>query len=152
MNYYLSVLKNYATFTGRARRSEYWYFVLFNMIFSIVALIIDYFLGTTINIEQSNGYSSLSIHIGYINLLYGLAMFLPGLAVLVRRLHDVGKSGWFIFICLIPLVGAIWLLVLLCTDSKSGSNQFGPNPKGIGNHDEIDEIGSDLVNKTSPGR
>ena len=144
MNYYLSVLKNYANFTGRARRSEYWYFILFNFIFSIAALLIDYMLGSTINVEQSNGYSYTGIHLGYINILYGLAVFIPGLAVLVRRLHDVGKSGWFFFICLIPLIGPIWLLILMFTDSKVGINQYGPNPKGIGNHDEIDEIGSDM--------
>ena len=144
MKYYLSVLKNYANFNGRARRSEYWNFVLFNVLFSLAALAIDYLLGTRFDYEQTNGVSYISIHLGYINIIYGLATFIPGLAVLVRRLHDVGKSGWFIFICLIPLVGAIWLLVLLFTDSKVGVNQYGPNPKGIGNHDEIDEIGSDM--------
>jgi len=144
MKYYLSVLKNYANFNGRARRSEYWFFVLFNVIFSIVALIIDYLLGTRFDYEQAYGQSYINIHLGYINIFYGLIMFIPGLAVLVRRLHDIGKSGWFVFICLIPLVGPIWLLVLLFTDSKPGVNQYGPNPKGIGNHDEIDEIGSDM--------
>ena len=144
MNYYLSVLKNYANFNGRARRSEYWFFVLFNVIFSIAALIVDYLLGTRYDFEQAYGESYISIHLGYINIIYGLLMFIPGLAVSVRRLHDLGKSGWFILICLIPLIGPIWLLVLFFTDSKVGVNQYGPNPKGIGNHDEIDEIGSDL--------
>lgn len=144
MKYYLSVLRNYATFTGRARRSEYWYFALFNLIFSIVISAIDYALGTQFVYEQMTDYSSIHIQFGYINLAYSLLMFIPGLAVLVRRLHDVGKSGWFFFICLIPLVGPIWLLVLLFTDSQFGNNKYGPNPKGLGNHDEIDEIGNEL--------
>jgi len=121
MNYYLKVLQNYATFSGRARRSEYWYFVLFNMIFAIVAVILDNVLGTAI---EGVGY-------GPIYGLYVLAVFLPGLAVSVRRLHDVGKSGWFFFIVLIPLIGAIWLLVLMAKDSNVGENEYGAYPKEI---------------------
>jgi len=115
MNWYLAVLKNYAGFSGRARRKEYWMFVLFNTIFSIVALILDYILET--------------VFIIYI--LYILAILIPALAVLVRRLHDIGKSGWWYFICLVPIIGGIWLLVLLVTDSTPGENQYGPNPKEI---------------------
>lgn len=142
MNYYLNVLKNYAIFSGRARRSEYWYFALFNFIFSIVAVALDHALGTTFKFETFNG--TINSPYGYCYLIYVLVIFLPGLAVVVRRLHDVGKSGWFIFISLIPIVGAIWLLVLLFTDSISGPNKWGLNPKGIGNHDEIDEVGNYL--------
>jgi len=119
MNWYLEVLKKYAVFDGRARRMEYWYFFLFNMIFAIVAMILDNVLGIAI---EGLGY-------GPIYLLYCLALLLPGLAVSVRRLHDVGKSGWFFFIVLIPIVGPIWLLVLFCRDSMTGENQYGPNPK-----------------------
>ncbi len=119
MSWYLQVLKKYATFSGRARRKEYWMFVLFNIIFSVVATILDSVLGT---LDQDTGYGLLSG-------LYALAVLLPSLAVLVRRLHDIGKSGWWIFITLIPLVGAIWLLVLMVTDSQPGDNQYGPNPK-----------------------
>ena len=140
MNYYLAVLKNYATFTGRARRSEYWYFVLFNIIFIIVAMFLDNIFGTTFKLDTING--AVSTPYGYFYIAYVLAVLIPGLAVSVRRLHDVGKSGWFYFIILIPIVGAIWLLVLACTDSIFGANKYGLNPKGIGNHDEIDEIGS----------
>lgn len=140
MNYYLKVLKNYATFTGRARRSEYWYFALFNVIFSIVAMVLDRLVGDTFT--TNFGSMPVNLGYGYIYVLYGLAVFIPGLAVLVRRLHDVGKSGWFCFIILIPLVGVIWILVLLFTDSQVGPNKYGPNPKGIGNTDEIDEIGN----------
>lgn len=119
MNYYLHVIRNYANFSGRARRSEYWYFVLFNVIFCVVAMIADHFAGTTID----------PLPYGYVYLAYALFAFLPGLAVAVRRLHDVGKSGWMILIALIPLIGAIWLLVLLFTDSQPGRNEYGENPK-----------------------
>lgn len=124
MNYYLKVLQNYASFSGRARRSEYWYFALFNMIFAIVAMVIDNVLGTTLNM----GYG-VSLPYGYIYILYVLAVFIPGLAVAVRRLHDVGKSGWMFFIVIIPIIGPIWLLVLLFTDSQHGVNKWGENPK-----------------------
>lgn len=119
MNWYLKVLKNYAVFSGRASRKEYWMFVLFNIIFSIVAVILDNVFGTAI---EDLGY-------GLFYILYCLAVLIPALAVLVRRLHDIGKSGWMIFISLIPLIGAIWLLVLLVTEGNPEENQYGPNPK-----------------------
>lgn len=121
MNWYLKVLKQYADFSGRARRTEYWMFVLFNMIFASVAIILDNILGIAM---EGIGYGPLYG-------LYVLAMLIPGLAVGVRRLHDVGKSGWMFLIGLIPLVGAIWLLVLFCTDSQQGNNKWGLNPKEI---------------------
>jgi uncharacterized membrane protein YhaH (DUF805 family) len=142
MNYYLNVLRNYAIFSGRARRSEYWFFVLFNTIFVWLAIFLDHFLGTSFIINTANG--PVDLYYGYVYLMYVLVIFLPSLAVLVRRLHDVGKSGWFMLICLIPLVGVIWLLVLLFTDSVEGPNKYGLNPKGIGNTDEIDEVGNYL--------
>ena len=126
MKWYLKVLNNYATFSGRARRSEFWFFALFNMIFAIVAMGIDNVLGTTIKM----GYG-VSLPYGYIYLIYVLAVFIPGLSVSVRRLHDVGKSGWMYFIVLIPIIGAIWLLVLFFTDSQVGSNKWGENPKEV---------------------
>lgn len=119
MSWYIEVLKKYVTFSGRARRKEYWMFILFNLIFSIVATILDSVLGTR---NPDTGY-------GIVSGLYSLAVLLPSLAVLVRRLHDIGKSGWWFFISLIPIVGVIWLLVLLATDSQPGDNQYGPNPK-----------------------
>jgi uncharacterized membrane protein YhaH (DUF805 family) len=119
MNWYLAVLKKYAVFSGRARRKEYWMFFLFNIIFEIVAVILDHVLGTVI---EDSGY-------GVIYVLYCLAVLLPGIAVSVRRLHDVGKSGWLLLIALIPIVGAIWLLVLFCTDGNPGKNEYGANPK-----------------------
>jgi uncharacterized membrane protein YhaH (DUF805 family) len=143
MKYYLKVLKEYANFKGRARRSEYWFFVLFNVIFALIAMGIDNLLGTTFNMESPSGMVNLPY--GYIYMIYLLAVLIPGLAVSVRRLHDVGKSGWLYLVILIPLIGAIWLLILFFTDSQVGENKWGPNPKGIGNHDEIDEIGNNYT-------
>ena len=118
INYYFSCFNKYADFTGRARRMEYWSFLLFNAIAAIVAMILDILLGLTFVDTYGPFY-----------MIYGLATFIPGLAVTVRRLHDVGKSGWYYLIALIPLVGAILLLVWLFTDSKPGANKWGPNPK-----------------------
>ena len=123
MNYYLKVLQNYANFSGRARRSEYWYFMLFNLFAIISTAILDRLFGTTF--DMGFGPSAY----GYITILYYFFILIPSLAVLVRRLHDVGKSGWFILISLIPLVGAIWLLVLLFTESVTADNAYGSNPK-----------------------
>jgi uncharacterized membrane protein YhaH (DUF805 family) len=142
MNYYLSAFRNYAVFSGRSRRSEYWYFVLFNVIFAIAAMFLDKLLGTNFSIDTISG--PVKLPYGYFYLVYLLVVLVPSLAVVVRRLHDVGKSGWFFLICLIPIIGSIWLLVLMCADSTSGPNQYGINPKGIGNYDEIDEIGNYL--------
>ena len=119
MDYFLHALKNYAMFSGRARRKEYWMFILFQILFGVAAYILDNMLGTTIG----GG--------GVIYSLYSLALLIPGLAVAVRRLHEVGKSGWFMFIVLVPLVGAVWLLVLDCTEGNHGDNQYGPDPKAV---------------------
>lgn len=114
MDWYMKVLKNYAVFSGRARRKEYWMFVLFNFIFALALSLLGI----------------LTFGILYIlSILYGVAVFVPTLAVAVRRLHDIGKSGWYYLIILIPLAGPIWLLVLMCTDSQPGDNEYGPNPK-----------------------
>ncbi|WP_317191205.1 DUF805 domain-containing protein [Hymenobacter sp. BT523] len=120
MQYFLQALRNYAVFSGRARRKEYWMFVLFQLIFGIVAMTLDSMLGLAI----------APLPYGYIYVLFSLAMLLPGLSLAVRRLHDVNKSGLFLLIAFIPLVGAIWLLVLMCTEGTPGDNQYGPNPKG----------------------
>ncbi|CAN5208132.1 DUF805 domain-containing protein [soil metagenome] len=127
MKYYLQVLKNYAVFTGRARRSEYWFFVLFNVIFAVVACFADRMLGLTYHMDVQGTYTAMPY--GYIYSAYMLVVLIPGLAVAVRRLHDVGKSGWFLLVVLIPIIGAIWLLVLLFTDSEAAENKWGPNPK-----------------------
>jgi len=121
MNWYLSVLKNYAGFTGRARRREYWMFGLFNALFLIIAAVLDNIFGTTFEF----------LFYGLFYVLYSCAVLVPSLAVCVRRLHDVGKSGLFLFVGLIPLVGAIWLLILACKDGDPGTNAYGPNPKEV---------------------
>ena len=119
MNWYIQVLKKYAVFNGRARRKEYWMFVLFNIIFAVVAVILDNILGTSF---QGAGY-------GLFYLLYGLAVIIPSIAVGVRRLHDTDRSGWWLLICLIPIIGGIWLIVLLATAGTAGENKYGADPK-----------------------
>lgn len=130
MKWYLKVLKQYADFNGRARRTEYWMYVLFNMIFGIAAVILDNILGLKFTPE---------IPYGFIYLIYVLATLIPGVAVSVRRLHDVDKSGWFLLISFIPIIGGIWLLILCATEGTPGTNQYGVNPKE--NFNEINEIG-----------
>ena len=117
MNWYLKVLQNYAGFEGRARRSEYWYFMLFNILISWGLGI----LGVATEIKA----------LALVGNLYSLAVLLPGIAVAVRRMHDVGKSGWFI---LIP----IYNLILCCTEGDKGDNEYGADPKAEG--------GSDITN------
>jgi uncharacterized membrane protein YhaH (DUF805 family) len=133
LNYYKSVLKdNYANFSGRARRKEYWSFALINFFIAIIAMAIDNIVGMTFSPE---------IPYGPVYVIYALAMFVPGLAVAVRRLHDVGKSGWFMLIALIPIIGIIWLIVLYFTDSHEGSNKWGANPKNPAN--ELESLGTE---------
>ncbi len=105
MKWYLLVLKKYAVFQGRARRKEYWYFFLFNLLFAYAVL-----------------FFSIWIKLPSLYLIYVLASLIPGIAVGVRRMHDVNKSGWFI---LIP----IYNLILCCTDGTQGSNQYGEDAK-----------------------
>ncbi|MCW2648309.1 MAG: hypothetical protein JWP07_4418 [Pseudonocardiales bacterium] len=107
-----SVLSQYVGFSGRARRSEYWWFFLFNLIIAIAVAIVDAAIGSTI-----------------LGILVTLALLLPGIAVTIRRLHDTGRSGWWILIALVPLIGAIVLIVFACQDSQGGVNQYGPSPK-----------------------
>jgi uncharacterized membrane protein YhaH (DUF805 family) len=120
MNWYIGALKQYAVFSGRARRKEYWFFQLFNTLFVIALIVVDAMTGTM------RGKAGL----GLLSLLFILATFLPALGVLVRRLHDTNRSGWWILIGLIPLVGPIIMLVFTFQDSQPGTNQYGPNPKG----------------------
>ena len=119
MNWYIKVLKQYVDFRGRARRQEYWMFVLFNAIIAFVLGLIDGLLGWEIP------YANM----GILGLIYSLGVFLPSLAVCVRRLHDIGKSGWYILLSLIPLVGAIILIVWFCKEGEGTSNDWGENPK-----------------------
>lgn len=120
MSWYLEALKKYAVFHGRSRRAEYWYFVLFNLIVAIVLAAIDSLLGT---------FSSAQ-NIGLLSGIYSLAVLIPTLAVTFRRLHDIDRSGWWILINLVPLIGTIVLLVFALMDGTPGDNRYGPNPKG----------------------
>lgn len=121
MNWYLAVLKKYAVFSGRARRSEYWFFVLFNVIIGFVLGFIDGIFGLG-NPEAG---------VGVLGTIYSLAVLIPSIAVGVRRLHDTDRSGWWLLIGLIPLIGAIVLIVFFVMDSTPGDNRFGPNPKAV---------------------
>ena len=117
MEWFMMALRKYAEFTGRARRKEYWFFILFYILIAIGLSFIDKALGL--------GYESTGLLSG----LFGLAMFLPALAVGVRRMHDIGRSGWWVLISLVPFVG--WLIYLWFTtrDGDAGPNAFGPDPK-----------------------
>lgn len=128
------VFENYANFNGRARRSEYWYFVLANGLISILLIVIGAIVGGIFGDAITGGI------IGYALFgLYTLTTIVPGIGVVVRRLHDTGKSGWYYFVALIPFIGGIWLLILLCTEGNHGSNEYGPDPKN--EIEEINEIG-----------
>ncbi len=121
MNWYKqALLRNYATFSGRARRKEYWYFTLGNAIAALVLTMVDLGAGT-FNEE---------LEIGLFSGLYLFAVLIPSIAVSVRRLHDTGRSGWWLLIGLIPLVGVLVIFYFTVLDSEPGANQYGPNPKG----------------------
>jgi uncharacterized membrane protein YhaH (DUF805 family) len=122
MEWYLKVIRNYVGFSGRARRKEYWMFVLINIIISIVLAMVDGMLGLKVGGEQGAG---------LLGLVYSLAILLPSIAVGVRRLHDTGRSGWWMLIAFVPFIGFIVLLVFFVLDSQPGSNEYGPNPKGM---------------------
>lgn len=112
MEWYVKVLKNYVGFEGRARRKEYWMFVLIHFLVCLVLSIIELMIFLP----------------GLLTGLYGLAVLLPSLAVSVRRLHDIGKSGWWVLISLIPVIGTIICIVYLCDPGDEGENQYGPSP------------------------
>jgi uncharacterized membrane protein YhaH (DUF805 family) len=113
MSWYLEVIKNYVNFRGRARRKEYWMFTLVNALIALGIFVIEMLAGID----------------GWLYGLYSLFVFLPSFAVAIRRLHDTGRSGWWILISLIPIVGAIVILVFMCLEGESQSNKWGQNPK-----------------------
>lgn len=119
MNWYLQAFKQYAVFSGRAQRSEYWFFILFYTIGYIVLVMIDYLLGTY-NSEEG---------VGLLSGIFLLVHLLPAIGVSVRRLHDIGRSGWWYLLILLPLIGGIILIIFFIIDSKE-ENEYGPNPKG----------------------
>jgi uncharacterized membrane protein YhaH (DUF805 family) len=119
MNEFVDALRKYAVFSGRARRSEYWWFVLIYLLISLGLMLLDGILGSAHRFGDA----------GLLGGLFGLAMLLPSIAVSVRRLHDTNRSGWWLLIAFLPLLGAIVLLVFCALDSQPGENRFGPNPK-----------------------
>ena len=114
-----SVFSNYANFSGRARRSEYWYFTLFNI---IVSMVLSALMRLTAGSAMFNIFRIIEV-------VYSLAVIIPGLAVAWRRLHDTGRSGAWYLLILVPFVGVIVLLVWFCKDSQPGVNEYGPCPK-----------------------
>ena len=112
MDWYLGVLKKYTDFSGRARRKEYWFFFLFNLLIALALTLVGRAIDTNI-----------------LYVIYSLGVLLPSLAVAVRRLHDTGRSGWWLLIVLIPILGALALLVFMVLDSEAGQNAYGPSPK-----------------------
>ncbi|HEY9190101.1 MAG TPA: DUF805 domain-containing protein [Sulfurovum sp.] len=118
MNWYLKAFKEYATFSGRAQRAEYWYFVLFYIIGFMLMSFLDGMLGSF----------SMEAGIGLLGGIFLLVHMLPSIAVSVRRLHDIGRTGWWYLLIIIPLIGPLVLFIFSVLDSKE-DNQYGPNPK-----------------------
>ncbi len=121
MGWWLQGWRKYAVFGGRAQRKEYWYFLLFTVLANVGCLILDRYFGTR----------HPSARVGLIGGIFALAALIPTLAVSVRRLHDTGKSGWYLLLGLIPLLGAIVLLVFMAQPTVAGSNAYGPDPREI---------------------
>ncbi|NGP89396.1 DUF805 domain-containing protein [Fodinibius halophilus] len=125
MEWYLKVLNQYADFEGRARRKEYWMFALINMGITFGILILSGLLALITSEPTAFIVPAILLT------LYSLAIVIPGLAVTIRRLHDTNRSGWWMFINFVPLVGPIALFIFLVEESHPGKNQYGANPKGI---------------------
>lgn len=119
MDPYLECLRKYAVFSGRARREEYWMFLLVSVVIAFVLGFMDGALGL---LDPASGYGILSS-------LYGLAVLIPGIAVSVRRLHDTGHRGWWLLIGFVPVLGILVLLYFMARDSDPANNEYGPNPK-----------------------
>ena len=121
MYWYIKVINQYSDFKSRSRRREYWMYTLFNIVFFLIAMILDnYIINVTIQGD---------LPIGIISVSYYFFILIPTVAVTVRRLHDIGKSGWYYFISFIPFVGGIWMILLMCMEGDMNSNKWGENPK-----------------------
>ena len=118
IDYYILAFQKYAQFSGRSTRAEYWWFYLVTIAVSLLLAILD---------------SVFSIPFTLLSTIYFFASLIPSLSIQVRRLHDVDKSGWYILLNFVIIIGWIWLLVLNILDSTPGDNKYGPNPKGTGN-------------------
>jgi uncharacterized membrane protein YhaH (DUF805 family) len=133
MHWMLLPLRRFADFRGRSRRMEYWMFGLFLVIGSMVAAALDSGLGlgrTVTVVDSAPGFWSQAMYTetGWITRIFVLAMLIPSLAVSIRRLHDIGRSGFWLLIGLVPLAGGIVLLVFFLTGSQRGANRWGPDP------------------------
>lgn len=120
MQYYLHVLRNFSSFSTRARRKEYWMFVLVNLGISIGLMALDNVFGLTYTGASSGPLTSL----------YSLVVLVPSIAVAVRRLHDINKPGWWLLVAFVPVLGALYLLYLFCQEGTRGENEYGADPKG----------------------
>ena len=130
MEIYLKVLKeNYVNFSGRARRKEFWMFHLFLIIITIICIGLDNILGTVVAMDFGS-FGLIILPFGWLYFLCGIFHFLPSLSLVVRRLHDVGKSGSWYLIGLIPIIGNVFLIVFLCSEGDKNENKWGLNPKG----------------------
>ena len=118
MNWYLEALRKYAVFTGRARRKEYWFFLLFTVLVTFLLAFIDQMLGL---FDPENG-------VGLLSGIYSIGVVIPSIAVGIRRLHDTGRSGWWLLIGLIPIIGGLVILFFTILESEPGDNEYGPNP------------------------
>ncbi|MGL4716997.1 MAG: DUF805 domain-containing protein [Aeromonas sp.] len=116
MNWYISVLKQYAVFSGRAHRTEYWMFVLCNIVIMLLLSMVDKLIGGEQELVSS---------------VYSLAVLLPSLAVAARRLHDTDRSGWWLLIGLIPIIGTLVLIYFMVCNGQPGPNRFGNDPKAL---------------------
>lgn len=121
MNIYFTVLKKFSKFSGLSRMSEYWVFTFMNFIFTVFAILLDNLIGTTLP----------PLPFGVISIVYSLVVILPGNAVFVRRMHETGKSGWYILLSFIPIIGAVWLWALCITEGTKGVNEYGTDPKAV---------------------
>ncbi len=119
MNYYIEVMKKYAVFTGRARRKEFWMFTLIYTLIFIVLSVVDGIIGT----------GAMLFETGLLSGIFSLVSLCPSIAVTIRRLHDIDRSGWWILIGLVPIAGVIVLIIFAAKDGQPGSNQYGSNPK-----------------------
>ena len=118
--YFKKCFRQYATFKGRARRAEYWYFVLYGWLISLAATAVDML---TFGVNEEG--------MGLLGAIYSLVVFIPSLAVGVRRMHDTGRSGWVLLLGLIPVIGWVLVIVYSCQDSQPGNNKWGDNPKEV---------------------
>ncbi|MHA2771378.1 DUF805 domain-containing protein [Vibrio harveyi] len=118
-DWYYRVILNYSNFSSRARRQEYWYFTLVNVLVNLVMGIIDRVIGSVMQMDN----------FGFFGVIYALFIMIPSIAVTVRRLHDSGRTGWWALIAFVPIIGVLVLLYFLIQDSEEGSNQYGATPK-----------------------